>query len=266
MLRRLVRPVLLTFAVLAVVICAFAVAISNQSEAVEFQSAALGESRKLVIYNLPADRRARPENVIYALDGERWRHGLATAMNASLLAALRGREAPVVVAIDGKGRRETDLRNGTSDPAEWRPFVSGRADRFDRFLLDELRPFVAHRLGQPAHEHLFGHSLGGLYVLDLATRGSSADGFDSYAAFSPTFSHDRSILDRLQRICGKSVLATIGLESNREDRLFASAQRAVKCPADTVRFRRHPGMIHQVVMLTGQVDAVDALLGAPVGS
>lgn len=62
----------------------------------------------------------------------------------------------------------------------------GGADTFLSFLLDELRPLVGKRLPiDSSKQALFGHSLGGLFVLHTLFRRPEA--FDTYIAGSPAF-------------------------------------------------------------------------------
>lgn len=74
-----------------------------------------------------------------------------------------------------------DLPSGP--PAGWG--ASGGNDAFLDFIVDELRPAIAARVKVDAgRQALFGHSLGGLFVLHtLFTRG---DAFDTYVAGSPS--------------------------------------------------------------------------------
>lgn len=228
-------------------------------ETVTITSTVLEEERRLTIYN-PAPETTVP--VILVLDGEKWRHGLATAAQARLLAWINGKNAPIVIAIDGMGLRNIDFRNRTSRPADWRPSLTGRADKFDLFVLDEIIPLVERRAGGPRMFYLFGHSLGGLYAVDFAIRHAAAPSFGGFAAFSPTFSHDLSILDRLAVLCASNTrgLITIGLESAREDHLFRVARERLRstgaCVEYAPKLERHPGAIHQIAMLPGQAHAI----------
>ncbi len=260
-IRKAARWALVLLSIVAVTLTLFGLALWSGREERALHSAALGEQRRYTVYN-PA---ARPAKVILVLDGERLRHGLATAMQARLWAFLRGSSSPVVVAIEGQGTRDTDLRNASSQPAAWRPNIGGRSEKFDQFLIEELIPLV----GRPDNQtklYLFGHSLAGLYTVDFAIRHGIDQRLSGYAAFTPTFSHDLSILDRLPQLCAGSaqVLLTIGLESAREHDLFERARGKVagtgSCAKHKVTFANHPGMIHQVVMLKGQAQAIRSIV------
>ncbi len=262
MLRRWVRYSLLVAAIGLALLGVLAWHSWYTSRSTIIASAHLGEARSLRYFNSPIHQADQRQVAIYVLDGERARLGLATAVQARLLSVLTGTDVPLVVAVDSNGQREKDFRNASSRPAPWRPSISGRAAAFDRFLLDEVRPLVRERFSGIEKEYVFGHSLAGLYLVDLASRIGSSDGFTGYAAFSPTFSHDLGMIERLARICEtKSALfVTIGLESRREDELFERARARSTCAGSLVKFERHPGAIHQIVMLTGQFSALQHIM------
>ena len=195
--RRIAAP-LAAFGTLALLLASAAVwTVWRDRESTVLQSYALGEELRVSIYNRASNNRAP---VLVVLDGEKWRHGLATAAQGRLLSWVSRSAAPMVIAIDGMGSRDGDLRNAVSEPAHWRPTISGRAADFDRFLLQDVFPFAKIATGGTPEIYLFGHSLAGLYAVDFATRHSSAPGFAGIAAFSPTFSHDLGVIDRLPRL------------------------------------------------------------------
>jgi predicted alpha/beta superfamily hydrolase len=70
----------------------------------------------------------------------------------------------------------------------------GKSELFYRFLVEELRPVVLKSYPVNAHEQsLYGHSLGGLFVLNVLFKHS--DAFNSYIASSPSIWWDkRSVL------------------------------------------------------------------------
>jgi predicted alpha/beta superfamily hydrolase len=229
---------------------------TNRTE-MSVPSKALNESRKITIFGGVGSTRSAV--AIYSLDGDKHRHALLPAAHGALFAWASGRSRPLFVAIHDQGRRDHDLRPATAKPAYWRPNISGRAADFDTFLLQELRNEIEARFGASRKRYLFGHSLGGLYALDMPTR-QPEHGFVGLYAFSPTFSHDLSLLDRLETACISTshIYANIGLESDRDTDVFRDAEKQVQAsPACRRRFEtsHHPGMIHAVVMLTGQFAA-----------
>ena len=137
---------------------------------------------------------AAPEHgypVMYVLDP-------STAF-ATLVDTVRNQEqmfGPVVVvgvgyASDAEGEnRSYDLTPATDPkdlpagpPAGWG--ATGGNDAFLNFIIDELKPAIAKSVAVDAsRQALFGHSLGGLFVLHALFTRSAA--FDTYIAGSPS--------------------------------------------------------------------------------
>lgn len=233
----------------------------------EVESQALQETRLATVFNAPSDQSSAI--VIYSLDGEKWRNGLIPATNASLMAWVQGAERPILVAVDSNGRRSVDLRPEMVEPADWRPDVSGRSPAFDVFLIVELREQLENRFGEAEERHLFGHSLGGLYALDMLSRNRNS-GFDRVHTYSPTYSHDLSLLDRMPNVCASdsAIYANIGLESGRDTQVFKDARIALQTTGACVgRFetREYPLMPHQIIMLFGQIDSLGLMFSADDG-
>lgn len=223
--------------------------------AIESQS--LGEIRKVDIFNHRTAQSTSP--VIYSLDGNKHRNALLPATFGLVIAKVSGSPPPLIIAIYDQGKRDIDFRPATVTPAPWRRNVSGRAALFDTFLVSELRTDIERRFGKPQRRYLFGHSLAGYYALDLPTR-QKMHGFAGIFAFSPTFSHDLSLINRLGATCANTriVYASIGLESGRDADVFDRAAEVVKGERACVSratFLHHWGIIHQFIMSTGHVAA-----------
>lgn len=70
---------------------------------------------------------------------------------------------------------------------------TGGSTEMARFLLDQVRPFVAERVRvNPAHQGLFGHSFGGLFALWLMFNKPAA--FSHWIAASPAITWEDSFL------------------------------------------------------------------------
>ena len=223
------------------------------SEAHVISSRALGSDRTYRVFN-PNSHGP----VIYALDGQNARHGLLPAVIFSVTAAVKGQELPKIVAIASGKDRDADFRNARSEPELWRPRIAGHANRFDSFLIGEIIPVIEGEAIGQTPRFVMGHSLAGLYALDLGAR--HPDAFDGIFAFAPTFSHDLSIANRLAQTCrdGVMVYANWGWESARDtatfEKVMARWNAAPECGQQRPITRRHFGAFHQVIMLTGQVD------------
>ncbi|AGT10747.1 esterase (plasmid) [Paracoccus aminophilus JCM 7686] len=95
-------------------------------------------------------------------------------------------------------RRSWDL--GPPPGATYPPFWEGTPEvktgggaEMARFLLDEVRPFVAARVPLDlAHQGLFGHSFGGLFALWLMF--TRPDAFSHWIAASPAITWEESFL------------------------------------------------------------------------
>jgi hypothetical protein len=138
----------------------------------------------------PAPERGYP--VMYVLDP-------STAF-ATLVDTVRNQEqmfgAVVIVGVgyasDAEGENRsydltpaTDPKDLPAGPAAGWGGAHGGNDAFLNFIIDELKPAVAKAVAaDPSRQALFGHSLGGLFVLHaLFVR---SDAFDTYIAGSPS--------------------------------------------------------------------------------
>lgn len=144
----------------------------------------------------PAPKAGFP--VIYVLDGNAW-FGVAAG-----LAGVKDEEFPhaVVVGVGYPGRAAFDERR-VGDLTPFKPAepllfgqsdkTAGGADAFADFVAGELPAELGRTLRLDPHRRtLFGHSLGGLFVLHvLFTRPAS---FDAYVAASPSIWWNRPAL------------------------------------------------------------------------
>ncbi|HEY2465496.1 MAG TPA: alpha/beta hydrolase-fold protein [Steroidobacteraceae bacterium] len=174
------------------------VADQSRSRPIVMQSAEQWTMRSKAgrIYEISIARpsAAAPEHgypVMYVLDP-------STAF-ATLVDTVRNQEqmfGPVVVvgvgyASDAEEENRTLDLTPPTDPANlpagmpggWG--ATGGNDAFLSFLIDELKPVIAKAMAvDPSRQALFGHSLGGLFVLHTLFRRS--DAFDTYIAGSPS--------------------------------------------------------------------------------
>lgn len=257
---KVVFPVLLLASVCLSYAILLAIVWDTRTE-LTVRSEALGEVRKITVFGVSGGDA--PTVAIYALDGEKHRHALLPAAHSALISWVGGNTQPLFVAIHEQGRRDEDFRPSKVQPASWRPNIAGRSAAFDLFLLNEARSKIERRFGRSERRYLFGHSLAGFYALDMPTR-QPQHGFNGIFAFSPTFSQDLSLLSRLTKICRNSnVYANIGFESSRDTAVFDVAEKKFHGTAmcrGNVQLARHFGIIHQFIMLTGQVAALRQIL------
>lgn len=72
---------------------------------------------------------------------------------------------------------------------------SGDGAKFDKFLLQELRPTIEHRYPADVHRSILaGHSFGGLFTLHLLLNDSAA--FDDFIICSPSIWAEPQLLDK----------------------------------------------------------------------
>lgn len=217
-------------------------------------SVALQETRTFRVFNPHSKAQT-----IYSLDGGVLRNNLAPTVTFSVAAILQGREPPKIVAVYSNANRDRDFRPVASAPTYWRPWIVGRSPAFDTFLMRELMPLIEGRRESGTRRYILGHSLSGLYALDLATKAQGR--FAGVFAFAPTFSHDTTIGARLPISCNANTIlyANWGLESSRDTEVFATTvtqwQADRRCSQRPPISTRHYGSFHQIVMLTGQLHA-----------
>ena len=217
-------------------------------------SVALQEVRAYRVFNPHSEAQ-----IIYSLDGDTLRNSLAPAVVFSIAAILQAQYPPKIVSVYSNTSRDRDFRSVKSTPTYWRPQIVGRSNAFDTFLLSELVPQIEGRQAISMRRYLLGHSLSGLYALDLTTRVPGR--FAGVFAFAPTFSHDTTIGGRLAISCTANTVlyANWGLESARDTDVFAKTVAQWKadrrCRQRPPSTPRHYGALHQVVMLTGQIHA-----------
>lgn len=148
--------------------------------------------------------------VLYMLDGNSVFH---TAVEAMRLQGRRPDRTGVIPAVivgigydtdgpfdDSRFYDFTPAPNETTDCSkDGTPLPpQGGADAFQSFIIDELKPLVESEFPiDRSRQAIFGHSLGGLFVLYmLFTR---PDAFRTYFAGSPSIHWNRSLLSELER-------------------------------------------------------------------
>lgn len=224
----------------------------SKSERKFIASQALEEERAYRVFNPNSDGP-----ILYSLDGHMMRNSLFPAIIFSVNSFIRSQPLPKIIAIESTSSRDRDFRPSQGTPTYWRPTISGRAADFDRFIFNELIPEIEGNTQAENERYIMGHSLSGLYVMDLAGRDTTS--FSGYFAFAPTFSHDLSIQERLQHSCrsGAIIYSNWGLESARDTEVFEETVSAWKsqpeCRLHQPITPRHYGSIHATIMFTGHL-------------
>ncbi len=145
-----------------------------------------GRTHRVFVYEPPAAAPATGYPVVVALDGNLTFPLLATMDGAF---GLRGGAAALVVGVGYP----------TDDPVEIFSLRAGDLTApgsrdFYRFLAEELRPAIESAFHvDPDDQTLYGHSVGGLFVLDVLF--NHPDAFRAFVASSPSIWWDeRSVL------------------------------------------------------------------------
>lgn len=158
-------------------------------------SKVLGDVRRINVY-LPDHygQADRSFPVLFLLDGgenEDFHH--ITGLARITAAYGEGREL-IVVGIEGKDRRH-DLTPPSSIAMDRRLIpTSGGAGAYRRFLLDELKPWVATHYRTGGRTALMGESLAGLFVAETLLKAPAS--FDDYISVSPSLWWDNGALSK----------------------------------------------------------------------
>jgi uncharacterized protein len=167
------------------------------AERLVLRSTALGQEREIWVHLPPgyAGGKARHQ-VLYVLDGQ----ALILPVAGALSVLARAGQAPPVIVV-GVSSTTTEDRRQNFDP-------KAGADRFVKFLVDELRPHIDRTYRTKPFQILAGHSLAGLLTLHaFATRPAA---FSAYLALSPVLGRDdRAILRSVEAQVAKSPKALL---------------------------------------------------------
>ena len=229
--------------------------VMERTEVRDIVSAA-GEPYRIFIQRPVADAPEQGYSVLYILDGEdNFAVAAATSERYSKYARDHGFEAGLIVGIGyaGASRRSFDYTPETSLKADARGRPVGGARQFRDFIVSDLRPAIeADFPVDPERQTLFGHSYGGLFVLD--TLFEVPELFQTYIIASPSiWFGDRAILEKeaplaekLASLPARTVVLTVG---EREDRVPPSLAGTGKALS----------MRDEVEALAGRLDAIDGL-------
>ncbi len=168
------------------------------AQQIDFTSAVNGKTYRITVAKPYAFPPKGGYPVVYVLEGGAYFGTFAGA--ARLRSALGAELAPAIIVgisypsesmLVAQDRRMLDLTHNSPDASKpargvsGTPVETGGADVFYKVIQTEVRPRVA-AVAQVAHgkDILFGHSLGGLFVLH--TMFQHPDAFRTYLALSPS--------------------------------------------------------------------------------
>lgn len=154
---------------------------------------------------------------IYVLDGNLYSGMAADTMR---LMTLEGRSPPTYVIAVGYdttnpavviGSRQNDYLYRTATEPGKNVSYGGGGAAFEAFLIEELKPLIEAKFSiDPSKSYLAGHSYGGVFVANIASRRPEA--FAGYAIGSPSIWADVDVPARLakQKGGGRKVFIGVG--------------------------------------------------------
>jgi predicted alpha/beta superfamily hydrolase len=194
-------------------VVADAPAMQPDSQRFVLRSARLGHDVLVVVSKPqgPLATSGRKLPSVYVLDGGYWMTGPVAQLMTWSLTITPAYVVSIGYPEDQPGARDADLLfrpvtlNGRTS--------GGQAAAFERFLLEELRPFLGARYPMDAaHDILFGHSFGGLFVANVLS--DRPDAFGGYVAASPSVWADPQVLAHLRAAAarggGRKVFVAVG--------------------------------------------------------
>ena len=169
----------------------------------QFRSRFLRNQRDLIVYTPPGyyDEPRRPFPVLYLHDGQNLFDGRTSFIpgqdwhvgQTADQSIFSGLVEPLIIV----GMYNTKARVREYTPTHVPKLGGGRADRYAKFLIEEVKPFVEREyrtLAGARHTGIGGSSLGGLVSLYLGLKHASI--FGKIAALSPSVWWNQLVLHR----------------------------------------------------------------------
>jgi predicted alpha/beta superfamily hydrolase len=170
----------------------------------QFRSRFLRNQRDLIVYTPPGyfDQRARHFPVLYLQDGQNLFDGATSFIpgqdwhvgQTADQCIESGAVEPLIIV----GMYNTKARIREYTPTNVPKLGGGRADRYAKFLMEEVKPFVSREyrtLTGSQYTGIGGSSLGGLVSLYLGLRQSQI--FGKIAALSPSVWWNQQVIHRI---------------------------------------------------------------------
>ncbi|MBL4788321.1 MAG: hypothetical protein JKY60_04500 [Kordiimonadaceae bacterium] len=243
--------------------------LANRETHRSLQSGVLNETRtySVIVPTSYANEPNRRYPVLYVLDGEKTRNNRIAAGIADILGLFSDVPDMIVVSVHGNKKRARDfMRNGAVSAYDGK-ISKGGAEKFTRYLNHELIPKIDDFYRSNNFRILSGHSRGGLYVMDRFA--ASETSFNAFFAYSPALLLDKHLLDRLKARVNSPhesepfLYMNIGYESELYTEYFDRAAKMLEAgnEAGTAKWfaEHHTGILHPLIMMTGEVHALSAL-------
>jgi predicted alpha/beta superfamily hydrolase len=211
-------------------------------------SAALGEERRINVWLPPSYGKTDARYpVIYLIDGglEQDFHHISGLAQLGAISWLT--QEMIVVGVETVDRRrelafpvERELGLREEFP------TAGEAGLFRRYLVEEVKPFIAERYRLSGEDALLGESLAGLFIVETYLRRPEA--FDTYIAMDPSLWWDDGRLgDEAPALLAghgaerKRLWLSLGSETLEQPRFADPLIATLKAqPAEELEFRNEP--------------------------
>ncbi|WP_314103942.1 alpha/beta hydrolase-fold protein [uncultured Stenotrophomonas sp.] len=216
---------------------------------------------------VPTQQAKAPAPVLYMLDG----NAAAMVFDQALLGELAAHAAPVLVFIGYDNDLRIDSRARTQDYTAWvdtaedengvAQSTGGGAASFLQVIQQKIKPEVARRARVDTQQQaLWGHSLGGLFV--LSTLYTQPDAFQQYVSASPSlwWSQGAPQGELEQRFVAHPAPAKLWLMLGGDERSGNRGVRDMSNPRVVAHLRRIAGATPDAAhVLSGRLAAVPGL-------
>jgi predicted alpha/beta superfamily hydrolase len=172
----------------------------------KFRSRFLRNQRDLIVYTPPGyeDQPARRFSVLYLQDGQNLFDGATSFIPGQDWhvgqTADYGIQAGVIAPLIIVGMYNTKARVREYTPTHVPKLGGGRADRYAKFVIEEVKPFIEREyrtLSGSQHTGIGGSSLGGLVSLYLGLKHPRI--FGKIAALSPSVWWNQHVIHRFAK-------------------------------------------------------------------
>lgn len=228
----------------------------------------LKEERILQVF-MPQDYKPGSNDkydVLYVLDGGNWNTGLIK--NVQHFVEGESYMPPtIIVSVLGIDR----IKDFTpTHGADWK--TSGGAGNFLGFIKDELIPYINKKYPSNGDNTLWGHSLGGMFVINALLKEPKT--FKSYIAVDPSLWWDNGYIqkiasDKLPALAGLNITLFISGREGNESMKIATMDSVLNkmAPAGlTWKSVRYPDETHSSVRLKSMYDGLKFAYGWHNGS
>ncbi|PKH86038.1 alpha/beta hydrolase [Colwellia sp. Bg11-28] len=201
--------------------------------------------------------------VIYLIDGDYNFHGVSGMLD---LLANKGQLIPdvILVGIADKGTSQYhEYMTPSVFDSKAKP-SKGKAAKFIRFITEEVKPYIDNNYRSAESSTLVGHSMGGLFVLNMLLEKPSA--FNNYVAISPSvWVADQGIVAKAKEKLSKaqhkpvSLFLSLADETRMGQYDFINALDLTQPNNINWQFKHYPDENHNSVGIIALRDSLKAI-------